>query len=133
MPIRTRRRSITPIHGSLYAAAAGGAFTPASLPGLVAWYDASIYASMTKFGGGTLTNNDRIDTWADQSGHGYTLTGGKGAPLRNINLLGSIRPSLASSGNGLDVRGFVTATSVTQFSSGTMPLPASWFAGRMLR
>ena len=81
--------------------AAGGAFTPASLPGLVAWYDASIYASLTKVGGGTLTNNDQIATWADQGPNGYTLTGGgAGSPQYQSAGFNSTKPTVFWAGDG---------------------------------
>ena len=73
MPIISKRKLITNV--AAYAPAAS-AFTPASLPGLVAWYDASTAANFVKQGGGSVTNGDTIGTWADMSGHGYTMTGG---------------------------------------------------------
>lgn len=46
--------------------AAGGAWSPASLSGLVAWYDASDAATITQSAGA-------VSAWADKSGNGYNL------------------------------------------------------------
>lgn len=43
------------------------AWTPASLPNLAAWFDASDAASITQSGG-------RVSRWADKSGNGYHAT-----------------------------------------------------------
>lgn len=42
-------------------------WTPAQLPGLVAWYDASDTATITASAG-------KVSQWADKSGHGFHLT-----------------------------------------------------------
>lgn len=115
MPIISKRKLITNV--AAYAPAVS-AFTPASLPGLVAWYDASVTGSFTKNGGGAISNGDIVGTWADQSGHGYTLTGNSvSAPVYQSAGFNSTKPCVFW--DGLDIRGFVTATSVTHFNSGT--------------
>lgn len=48
-------------------AAGGGAFSPADIAGLAAWYDASDAASITESGGA-------VSQWNDLSGNGYHLT-----------------------------------------------------------
>jgi hypothetical protein len=53
-------------------AAGGGVWTPADLPGLIAWYkaDAGVYSDA----GTTLaTDGQRVAQWNDQSGDGYHL------------------------------------------------------------
>jgi len=115
MPIISKRKLITNV--AAYAPAVS-AFTPASLTGLVAWYDASIYASLTKVGGGTLASGDQIATWADQSPNGYTLTGGGAAPpLYQSTGFNTTKPTVSWPGDG--PRGFVTTTTVNKFNSGT--------------
>jgi hypothetical protein len=49
-------------------ASSGGAWTPSSIPGLLAWYDASDAASFT------YSSGTSVQTWADKSGGGRTLT-----------------------------------------------------------
>lgn len=51
---------------------AAGAFTPASITGLVAWWDASDTASITASGGS-------VSQWNDLSGNAFHLTQGTGA------------------------------------------------------
>lgn len=63
---------------SNYNKSSGSAFTPASLTGLVAWYDAStgVYSDA---GVTPATNTQTVQQWNDQSGNGYHLkqaTGG---------------------------------------------------------
>lgn len=56
-----------------YPAIGGAAWTPASLPSLVAWYkaDSGVYNDA----GTTLaTNSQTVQQWNDQSGHGYHMS-----------------------------------------------------------
>lgn len=52
-------------------ASGGGGFTPASVPGLAAWWDASAITG--------LNNNDAVASWTDSSGNSQTITQGTGA------------------------------------------------------
>lgn len=53
----------------------GGAFTPASLAGLVAWFQAD--SGVYKDAGSTpAVNNDLVQQWNDKSGNGFNLSQG---------------------------------------------------------
>lgn len=45
-----------------------GRFSPLSIPGLAAWWDAGVTSSVT------LDGSNNVSAWADQSGNGRTLT-----------------------------------------------------------
>lgn len=84
----------SPLSGirSPFGVSAGGAsaFTPASLTGLAAWYDANVVASIT-------TAGTDVTSWADQSGNSRDL----------LNTSGSARPSYPSTAlNSIDTVGF---------------------------
>jgi hypothetical protein len=71
----------------------GPPFTPASLPGLVAWYRSDL---------GITLNGSTVSAWADQSGNGHHLTQGTGAqqPTYQASDAGwNGRPSLLSTIN----------------------------------
>jgi len=113
MPIISKRKLITNV--AAYAPAAS-VFTPASLPGLVAWYDASVTGSFTKNGGGAISNGDIIGTWADQSGHGYTLTGnGISAPVYQSAGFNTTKPT--ANWDNADIRSFISANTVAGLST----------------
>lgn len=52
--------------------AGGGAFTPAQLTGLVAWYKADV-GVFSDAGVTPAVNSGNVQQWNDQSGHGYNL------------------------------------------------------------
>src|SRR5215469_9229577 len=56
-------------------------WTPASLPGLVAWYDGQNAASIT-------LNGSTVSQWNDQSGHGYNVVQGTAANQPTYNATG---------------------------------------------
>lgn len=70
--------------GVLASARHGSSWTPASLPGLAAWYDASAI--------GGLADNDPVSAWADLSGNSRTLTTDPGGGAATYKT--SIRNSL---------------------------------------
>jgi len=73
--------------------ATAAAWTPASLPGLVAWYDASNSGSITQSGGA-------VSQWNDLSGSGFHV----------VQATGSKQPTTgATTLNGLNVLDFVRA------------------------
>src|SRR5215469_5429220 len=64
-------------------------WTPASLPGLVAWYDAQTAASI-------VLNGSTVSQWNDRSGHGYNATQSTAANQPAYNAVGlNGFPSLA--------------------------------------
>jgi hypothetical protein len=55
----------------------GGAFSPSSIPGLLAWYDANDSATLFQASDGTTpatTDGDVVGYWADKSGNGLNVT-----------------------------------------------------------
>lgn len=61
---------------------AAPSWTPADLTGLTAWYDATVGVSDT---------SGAVDTWADQSGNGYTMSAsGAARPTTNSRTLNSL-------------------------------------------
>ncbi len=63
--------SLLALLGAHAAPAGGGGFTPADLPNLVAWYDASDLTTITESGGA-------VSQWDDKSGNGWHLLQGTG-------------------------------------------------------
>jgi hypothetical protein len=59
--------------------AAVGAFTPASISGLYAWWDAATIAQ---------ADNTTVTSWADSSGNGHTMTGATGQTYQTAELNG---------------------------------------------
>ena len=61
--------------------ASGAAFTPATLSGLVGWYDSADLSSMSanSDGSGAVAVGDQVGYWADKSGSGNHVTQGTGA------------------------------------------------------
>lgn len=95
----------------MFAAHAAGGWTPASLPGLVAWYDASNAGSITSSSG-------NVSQWNDLSGSGFHLVQGTGAnqPDTGVNTL-----------NGLNVIKFIRANSDRMTKSGISTTVTSVF------
>jgi hypothetical protein len=97
-----------------------GAFTPASLPGLVAWYDAQDAASFTYSSGSVVSQ------WADKSGAAHHLANADTAsqPSRSTTALNG-HPALVSALKALQYKGsnLVTGTTMSfaiiyKFNSG---------------
>jgi hypothetical protein len=82
--------------GTLTFASSPSAFNPSSIGGLKAWYDASALTG--------LVSGDAIDTWADGSGFGNTLTkvGDQVSYVAADSLLHN-RPSASFAGGYMDL------------------------------
>lgn len=87
-----------------------GAFSPASISGLVAWYDASTLG---------LTDASSISAWTDLSGNGQTMTAA-----------GSARPTFHSTGgnliNGRSVATFDGSANRMATSSAVTTVTTNW-------
>lgn len=101
-------------HGWSRPASGGGAWTPASLPGIKGWYEGDV--GVTHAGGAT----DTVTAWADQSGNGQNLTkynsGLANAPIYNVNPLNG-KPTIKFGsviGQGLQNTSFNLGGSTTQ-------------------
>lgn len=70
----------------------GGGFTPADVPGLVLWLDASLGTYQSTGGSPALADGDPVGEWQDQSGEGNDATQATGAN----------KPTLKTGGNGLN-------------------------------
>lgn len=78
---------------------ASGPFTPASLPLLKMWLDAS---DATTINSGTPVNNDLVTTWTDKSPNAYVWTGtGSEKPTYKTGLLNSLPGISFQSGSRL--------------------------------
>lgn len=88
---RAMMNSFFPGPGTVHTT--GGAFTPASISGLVAWYKADV---------GVTTSSGNVSAWADQGGNGYNLSG---TPV------GGQSPTVTAGGlNGLDILNWPNST-----------------------
>lgn len=90
-------------------------FTPASLAGLVGWWDAGVTASLN------LTGSN-INSVADQSGGGQTLIASGTAPTYNATGLNSRPTMIFASGQALEK---------TSFPMGTGKTLTIWYVGTL--
>jgi hypothetical protein len=80
-----------------------GSFSPANIPGMLVWYDASQLV---------LANNDPVDTWFDVSGNGFNATKNSySAPIYKTNQL-----------NGKSVVSFTAASNQALRANYTQPV-----------
>lgn len=116
-----------PIAGLLAGGIAGplatgaGAFLPSDVPGLLAWYDASDAASFT------YSSGTNVQTWADKSGGGRTMTyfSGVGSrPTRGATDWSATKPGVTF------VDGFFsTAAAINQYCAGFVVCKPTTLAG----
>lgn len=113
------------------ASGGGGGFTPASLPGLIAWYkaDADVYSN-TSLTTPQTTNNGNVAGWKDQSGNGYHLTQATGQYLPTYLTAGlngkpaisfaAAAPSMLASASGvaMGTGNVASAVMIGQLTSG---------------
>jgi hypothetical protein len=104
-------------------------FTPASLTGLIGWWDTSVYASMTFIGG------TDINTMADQSGTGNTQSAFNAYPFYSATGLNSRPAMLLNSGTkALHKTSFAlgTGNTLTVFCLATLDSVSTGSTGRLL-
>jgi len=98
--------------------AVGGGAPPTILTGLIGWWDASVFASMT------ISSAPAIDAIADQSGGGHTM-----------NWAGFAKPTYAATGFNTTKPAMVFnnshAFTATSFPMGTGNTLTAWYVGTM--